>query len=122
MAGTRELELAASAVTVSDVKISCKEHHSRSRSGTMPRSNPLLWPRPPAIWCYGIAVFLVAAALVISHWPPLHLQAAPTSLFLCAVMISAWLGGVGPGLLAVVLSCLAFNYYFLQPLNSFTVE
>jgi PAS domain S-box-containing protein len=88
----------------------------------MPRSNPLLWPRPPAIWCYGIAVFSVAAALVISHWPPLHLQAAPTSLFLCAVMISAWLGGVGPGLLAIVLSCLAFNYYFLQPLNSFTVK
>jgi hypothetical protein len=30
----------------------------------------------------------------------LHLEAAPVSLFLCAVMLSAWFGGVGPGLLA----------------------
>jgi C4-dicarboxylate-specific signal transduction histidine kinase len=86
------------------------------------RSNPLLWRKPPAIWSYGIAVLSVAAALIISQWPPLHLQTAPSSLFLCAVMFSAWLGGVGPGLLATVLSCLAFNYYFLEPLYSFAVK
>jgi C4-dicarboxylate-specific signal transduction histidine kinase len=86
------------------------------------RSNPLLWRKPPAIWSYGIAVLSVAAALIISQWPPLHLQTAPSSLFLCAVMFSAWSGGVGPGMLATVLSCLAFNYYFLEPLYSFAVK
>jgi len=84
----------------------------------MPRSNPFLWPKPPAIWSYGIAVLSVAAALNISRWPALHLQDAPVSLFLCAVILSAWFGGVGPGLLATILSALAFYYYFLPPMYS----
>ena len=84
----------------------------------MPRSNPLLWPKPSAIWSYGIAVFSVAAALILSRWPALHLEAAPVSLFLCAVILSAWFGGVRPGLLATALSALAFYYYFLPPIYS----
>jgi PAS domain S-box-containing protein len=88
----------------------------------MSRINPLLWPKAPAIWSYGIAVLSVAAALIISRWPVLHLQEAPASLLLCAVMFSAWFGGVRPGLLATALSCLAFNYYFIEPLYSFAVK
>ena len=84
----------------------------------MPRSNPLLWPKPPTIWSYGIAVLSVAAALIISRLPAVHLQDAPVSLFLCAVLLSAWFGGIGPGLLATALSALAFNYYFLPPFHS----
>jgi C4-dicarboxylate-specific signal transduction histidine kinase len=82
------------------------------------RSNPLLWPKLPGIWSYGIAVLSVAAALIISRWPALHLEAAPVSLFLCAVILSAWFGGVGPGLLATALSAVAFYYYFLPPIYS----
>ena len=84
----------------------------------MPRSNPLLWPKLPAIWSYTIAVLSVAAALIVSRWPVLHLQEAPVSLFLCAVILSAWFGGVGPGLFATALSALAFYYYFLPPIDS----
>ncbi|PYU62710.1 MAG: PAS domain-containing sensor histidine kinase [Acidobacteria bacterium] len=84
----------------------------------MSRSNPLLWPKPPAIWGYGIAVLSVGAALVISRLPAIHLQDAPVSLFLCAVLLSAWFGGIGPGFLATALSALAFNYYFLPPIHS----
>src|SRR5260370_37116368 len=87
-------------------------------SGSMPRSNPLLWPKPPAFWSYCLAVVSVAAALIISRLPPVHLQDAPVSLFLCAVLLSAWFGGIGPGLLATALSALAFNYYFLPPIHS----
>jgi PAS domain S-box-containing protein len=86
------------------------------------RSNPLLWPKPPVIWGYGIAVLSVAAALFISHWPAFHLQAAPVSLFLCAVMIAAWFGGIGPGLLATAFSSLAFYYYFLPPIYSLAAK
>src|SRR5437016_4119408 len=84
----------------------------------MPSSNPLLWPRPPVTWGYGIAVLSVIAALIISRWPALHLQDAPVSLFLCAVILSAWFGGAGPGLLATALSAFAFYYYFLPPIYS----
>jgi C4-dicarboxylate-specific signal transduction histidine kinase len=84
----------------------------------MSRSSPLLWPKPPAIWGYGIAFVSVAAALIVSRLPAVHLQDAPVSLFLCAVLLSAWFGGIGPGLLATTLSALAFNYYFLPPIHS----
>jgi len=84
----------------------------------MARSNPLLWPKPSALWSYWIAVVSVAAALIISRWPALHLQDAPVSLFLCAVILSAWFGGVWPGLFATTLSALAFYYYFLPPIYS----
>src|SRR5882672_5018289 len=88
----------------------------------MLRSNPLLWPKSSGIWSYGIAVLSVAAALIISQWSPLHLEAAPVSLFLCAVILSAWFGGVGPGLLATALSGLAFYYYFLPPIHSWDAK
>src|SRR5258708_5786718 len=84
----------------------------------MSRSNPLLWVKPPRIWGYGIAVLSVAAALSVSRLPAAHLQDAPVSLFLCAVVSSAWFGGVGPGLVATALSAIAFNYYFLSPIHS----
>jgi C4-dicarboxylate-specific signal transduction histidine kinase len=84
----------------------------------MSRLNPLLWPKPPVIWSYGIAVFSVAAVLIVSRWPPLHLRESPVSLFLCGVMLSSWFGGVGPGLLATALSAFAFYYYFLPPMHS----
>ena len=84
----------------------------------MARSNPLLWSKLPAIWSYWIAVASVAAALMVSRWPVFHLQEAPVSLFLCAVILSAWFGGLWPGLLATGLSALAFYYYFLPPVYS----
>ncbi len=84
------------------------------------RSNPLLWPKPPAIWGYGIAV--VSAVLTLSQLPAVHLQDAPVSLFLCAVILTAWFGGIGPGLLATALCALAFKYYFLPPIHSMTLK
>jgi PAS domain S-box-containing protein len=88
----------------------------------MSRFNPLSWPKPPVIWQYGIAVLSVLAAATISLWPPFHLQSAPASLFLCAVLVSAWFGGSGPGLFATALSTLAFYYYFLTPIHSLTAK
>jgi len=81
----------------------------------MSRFNPLLWPKPPLIWGYGIAVLSVATALILPQWSALHLQTAPVSLFLCAVMVTAWFGGLGPGLFATTISALAFYYFFLPP-------
>src|SRR5437660_9235022 len=76
----------------------------------------LLWRRnKPSIRNYTVAVLSTAAALGIARWPEVHLESAPVSLLLCAVMLTAWLGGVGPGLLATVLSAAAFAYYFVHP-------
>jgi C4-dicarboxylate-specific signal transduction histidine kinase len=85
-------------------------------------SNFLLWPKARLVWGYGIALLAVFSALIISRWPPLHLETAPVSLFLCAVMITAWFGGFGPGLFATALSCLAFDYFFLPPTHSLAAK
>jgi len=80
------------------------------------------WSAPPMIAKYGAAVVSVTAALMSSQWPQIHLTAAPVSLFLCAVMFSAWFGGFRPGLLATALSVLAFKYYFVTPVDSLAVD
>src|SRR5258707_4633753 len=59
---------------------------------------------------------------VIARWPPLRLETAPVSLFLGAIMITAWYGGIGPGLFATALSSLAFDYYFLPPIHSLVAK
>jgi DNA-binding NtrC family response regulator len=88
----------------------------------MSSSNPRLGRKLQIVQSYGAAVLSVLLALLISHWPFLHLESAPVSLFLCAVMFSAWLGGVGPGFLATVLSALAFYYSFLPPVDSLAAK
>jgi len=83
----------------------------------------LLWRyNQPAIRNYAVAVVLTAVALGIARWLDVHLESAPVSLFLCAVMLSAWLGGVGPGLLAAALCAAAFSYYFVSPIFSLAVD
>ncbi len=74
------------------------------------------------IHAYAIAALSVFVALLIAHWPPLHLESAPVSLFLCAVIVSAWFGGAGPGCLAVGLSSVGFYYSFLPPVDSFVAK
>jgi PAS domain S-box-containing protein len=80
------------------------------------------WRKHPVILNYGMPVLSVGAALIISRWPDLYLRDAPASLFICAVMFSAWFGGFRPGLLAADLSILAFDYYFVSPIYSLTPQ
>jgi signal transduction histidine kinase len=99
-----------------------EQHYFYCRSNGMSMSNPLLSPKTRVTWGYGIAILLVSSALLIAQWPLLHLETAPVSLFLCAVMVTALFGGVGPGLLATALSSLAFDYYFLPPIYSLAAK
>jgi len=82
------------------------------------RFNSLMSYKPSRIWGYGVAVLLVTSTMIISHWLTPHIG-FPGTLFLCAVILSAWFGGVGPGLVATALSALAFHYSFLHPIPSF---
>jgi len=63
---------------------------------------------------YGLAVVSVAAALVITS--ALQQYTDLTPLFYAAIIVSAWFGGMGPGLVAVVLATFALDYFFIPPL------
>src|SRR5829696_1481145 len=65
---------------------------------------------------YGVAVLVVGAAVGIKFLlDPVIPQEAPFLLLFGAVMVSAWYGGLGPGLLTIVLAGLGTNYLFLRP-------
>jgi len=71
----------------------------------------------PRAWRYGLAVISCAIATAVAI--PLD---SPSSCFFLAVMVSSLYGGKGPGLVSVVLSCLAFDYVFLPPRYSFAMQ
>src|SRR4029077_21043932 len=91
----------------------------RPGGGNVPRSSPR-WPSlRGAIPHYLVAVLAVTAATGAALLVDRFLQTAPfVSLFLCAVLLAGWLGGLGPGLLAIGLSILAFDYFFISPMHS----
>ena len=72
---------------------------------------------------YGVAVLSVIVALVILFLMQSNVLGLPSaSAFICAVIFSTWFGGTRPGLLAILLSGLAFDYYFIPPINSFVFD
>ena len=64
---------------------------------------------------YVLAVVLVSLAFVL-RWglQPLIGSGAPLMVFIMAVMISAWVGGLYPGLVATILSAVAGGYFFMD--------
>jgi transcriptional regulator with GAF, ATPase, and Fis domain len=62
---------------------------------------------------YGVALVSVALAimpaLLLRHY---HLPHPFTSFSFAAIAITFWYAGMGPGLLAIVLSCSALSYFF----------
>jgi PAS domain S-box-containing protein len=86
--------------------------------------------RPTETWAtirhaafrYGAAVLATALALIaqLLVWP--YVQPLPFIVFFGAVMFSGWQGGWGPGLLAIALSALAADYFFLHPQFTFSLS
>ncbi len=79
------------------------------------------WSEPPAVVRYAVAVLAVGVALGAGRWMEAHFVGAPVSLFSCAVLLSGWFGGFGPGFLAAVLAAVGFEYDFLMPLHSLSM-
>jgi two-component system sensor kinase FixL len=66
-----------------------------------------------AVIRYGLAVLSVAVALIVTLL--LRPDELDVPVFFLAIMLSAWFGGIGPGLLAALSATLAIAYFFLPP-------
>jgi PAS domain S-box-containing protein len=76
----------------------------------------------PALLRYGVAILALAlAVLVRTLVQPLFGETTPFLFFFPAIMVAAWYGGLGPGLLVTGLSAAAANYFFIPPTFSFRV-
>src|SRR5260370_20730000 len=58
---------------------------------------------------YGLAIISCGVALAVA-WP----IDAPASCLLLAVTVSGLFGGLGPGVLSIGISAVAFHYFFLH--------
>jgi len=87
---------------------------SRSRSSDSARE---FWVRS-----YAISVIMVALALAVTLLVQRAFPYPFLFLFFAAVMVSAWLGGTGPGMFSVLLSTLLVEYFLVPPLHSFRVN
>jgi len=88
----------------------------------MAQQKPTIPKDLPPILRYGLAVGSVALALGLALLlERSNFRGVEFPLFLFAIAVSVWYAGLWPGVLAVVLSSLAFNYYFTEPLYTFYV-
>ena len=72
---------------------------------------------------YGSAVVAVALMTGLrAVIAPLTGQRQPFIAFYFAVLFTAWYGGFGPSIAAIVLSCLSAVYFFFAPYDSFYVR
>lgn len=77
---------------------------------------------------FAAARYSVAIASVIFGWlaraaltPAVGATAVPFISFFPAVAMATWYGGLGPGVLTVVLSAAVANWFFIEPVHSWTI-
>jgi PAS domain S-box-containing protein len=86
--------------------------------GTVAQGNSRSPKRLSTIVRYGLAVLSVCVALggalLLDR---LHFRGL-ASPFLLALAVAAWYGGTGAAMLALLLSCVSFTYFFLGPFDT----
>ena len=88
----------------------------------MAQQKPTTLKRLLPILRYGLALGSVALATGLALLlQRSNFRGVEFPLFLFAIAISVWYAGLWPGVLAVLLSSLAFNYFFTEPLSTFYV-
>jgi two-component system sensor histidine kinase KdpD len=97
--------------------------HAEEHAAAEPPRQPLRVPPfrvQPQVWLGSLACVALATALAVLIRPVIG-TGTIALLFLTAVLVSAVLFGLWPGLLACVISALAYNFFFLPPLYTFTI-
>jgi C4-dicarboxylate-specific signal transduction histidine kinase len=79
------------------------------------------WPAAPVLR-FGLPVALVAVALSLTLLLQSVVSTAGYIFFYAAVIASAWFAGPSSGGVAVILSTLAVEYFFIPPTHSFGVS
>ena len=67
---------------------------------------------------YGWAILFTLVALLFAALFDQHVHRRITFIFLMAVVLSAYYGGLGPGLLAAIVSIFLADYFFIAPIGS----
>jgi len=85
------------------------------------RFDPISRHRSGLLVRYLVATLSVAVILALTCWLRESFEGISNALFFCAIILSGWYGGFGPGILATVLSILGIKYYLSTPPHSFAL-
>jgi PAS domain S-box-containing protein len=66
----------------------------------------------------GVTLLALVVRLTAAHWAQ---ASSPFLFFAPAVMVAAWYGGLGPGLVATFAGAFLTNYFLLEPLHVFSL-
>jgi signal transduction histidine kinase len=89
----------------------------------MPPSKPRLAAFASMTQHYGLAVLLVSMALGLALLlRRFHFHDVGVPLLLFAIALTAWYGGSRPAVLALLLSCAGFDFYFVEPFHSLYIS
>src|SRR5262250_744852 len=70
-------------------------------------------------WRYSVAIVATAVVFIARFLlEPVLGDIAQLLLFTLSVVVAAWHGGLGPGLLATALGAIVAEYFFIEPLYS----
>ena len=93
----------------------------RGRGRIQPESREVDFKRLPSWLRYSVAVLAVGVTLGLKLLlEPWITAESPFLLLAGAVVVGAWFGGLGPGLLATILGALGADYFFLPQEGTFT--
>jgi signal transduction histidine kinase/CheY-like chemotaxis protein len=70
------------------------------------------------LYLFAVATVAVALAVTLTLWRPVFSR-NPFALFYMAVLISAWLGGIGPGLLSAAFAVATITYFITPSFVNF---
>ena len=72
---------------------------------------------------YGSVLVAAILATLLRMWlDPLLGDQVPFTTYFAAIMFVAWYAGLGPSLMAIVLSVLLGSYFFLEPRGSLAIH
>ena len=97
-------------------------HMERRRLEQEPEAVNLPGRMPDVLKRYSLALVLAGLALLLRGALPLLQGTAIYQLPIAAVVLSAWYGGRGPGLLASLICATGILYWFVPPVNSFELS
>ncbi len=84
----------------------------------------LMQPRPSR-QAIAYAVAIGGTAVLVAVLLPLRDQIEPLTKgfgFVVPVVAAAWIGGIGPGVVASLLGFIAFNFFFIPPYGTFVIS
>ncbi len=93
-----------------------EQHHFSLDSIVVEREQPLRWPRWMA-YAFAATITLVALWIRQTLQVSVELRSLMT-IFMFPIILSAALGGVGPGLLATGIAAFFVNFFVIQPAHS----